>query len=106
MTPISVHTPHVLPDETQWIERADELASAFDAFLCIHSMYFDLPFIPRMERLDLSATYGYENVPGASIFHLENMILEPGYNLILDTAHLYMGKSGYFHQLSYLFSYQ
>lgn len=66
-------------------------------------MYFDLTFIPHVEELDLSASYGYENVPCASVFHLENMILEAGYNLVLDTAHLYMSEKEYFEQLAYLF---
>lgn len=91
----SIHTPHVIPDESFYFTKTDELAQAVDATLVVHSQYLHHTHIEELEAMHFDARYGYENIPGASKFHLENAILERGFKLILDTAHLYIAEQEY-----------
>ena len=91
----SIHTPHVTPEEHFYFAKSDNLAKAVDATLVVHSQYLHHTHIEEMEAMDFDAQYGYENIPGASQFHLENAILERGLDLILDTAHLYIAEREY-----------
>ncbi|WP_313692163.1 sugar phosphate isomerase/epimerase family protein [Halorarum halobium] len=90
----SVHTPHVTADEFGLIERTDDLASALDAYLVVHSQYLQPMHVPELAALDLSR-FGFENNPGTSVRHLEATVLDRGHDLVLDTAHLYMAHADY-----------
>lgn len=92
---VSVHTPHVTLDEAEYFRRADELALRLDAFLVFHSQFMHHVHIPEMEELELESPMGYENNPGSSMRVLESTILEPGHDLVLDTAHLYIAEENY-----------
>ncbi|MFP4038844.1 MAG: sugar phosphate isomerase/epimerase family protein [Candidatus Nanohaloarchaea archaeon] len=87
---VSVHTPHVTPEEEEYLEKAGELAEELEAYLVIHSQCFHHVHIPELEKLSIQDRYGYENNPGISVYHLEKTILEKDHDLVLDTAHLYM----------------
>lgn len=91
----SVHTPHVTPDRRDYFEKTDSLARALDATLVVHSQYLHHTHIEELEAMEFGAPYGYENIPGASRFHLENAVLKQGFDLVLDTAHLYMAEHEY-----------
>ncbi|WP_342210793.1 sugar phosphate isomerase/epimerase family protein [Halorhabdus rudnickae] len=98
----SVHTPHVTPDEHAYYERADDLAVALDAYLVLHSKYVMHVFAPDVEAIGFSAPHGHENNTGASVLHLEEMILDRGTDLVLDTAHLYTAEREYQSALEHL----
>lgn len=87
---VSVHTPHVRPEETAVLAETDELARRLDAYLVVHSQYAHHSHIPLFEEVGFESEYGYENNPGASPHYLRNAVLDPGHDLVLDTAHLYM----------------
>lgn len=95
----SVHTPHVTPDDLTPVETADRLARAVDATLVVHSQYLQHTHVPRLEALDLRGAVAFENNPGASVRHLEATILDPGHDLVVDTAHLYMAHDDYVDRL-------
>jgi len=98
----SVHTPHVLPDEERYLLDSDALARRLDAYLVVHSQYAGLFCVPQFESLDLRADRGYENPVGASRFHLERTILDPGHDLVLDTAHLFTAERSFLDELEHL----
>lgn len=91
----AVHTPHVRPENERQFRRVDELAQRLDAYLIVHSQYAQHTHIPALESYDFDAPYGYENNPGASAFHLRNLVVERGHDLVLDTAHLYAAEPSY-----------
>lgn len=95
VTVVSVHTPHVPIDEPEWLRRADEIADALDSYLVVHSSRIIHTFIPELEQLDFVSDYGYENNPGISERHIQNVILNQGHEFVLDTAHLYMAEEEY-----------
>lgn len=99
---VSVHTPHVSLDETRLFAQSDAFAAELDAYLVVHSQYVQHVHIDRLEQFSFDADYGYENNPGSSRYHLENMILNAEHELVLDTAHLYMAESEYLEQLERL----
>lgn len=100
---VSVHTPHVSVDEDKYIEKADELADRFDAFLVFHTSKYHHTAIADVEEIfEFSSDYGYENNPGASVRYLKSMILDPGHNFVLDTAHLYMAETDHLGKIEYL----
>jgi len=70
---------------------ADKLAEELDAYLVFHSQYLHHTHIPELENLEIKSEYGYENNPGASKNILQNAIINEGYELVLDTAHFYLG---------------
>lgn len=90
LTASSVHTPHVGPDDLELIAEADRLAQRLEATLVVHSQYLQHTHVPAVERLDLGADRAYENNPGASVRHLETILLDAGHDLVVDTAHLHM----------------
>lgn len=92
---VSIHTPHVTMNEKEYFRKTGKLASELDAFLVFHSQYLHHVHIPELEKLDIEPDYGYENNPGSSVRLLESMILEPGHDMVLDTAHLYMATEDY-----------
>ena len=47
--------------------------------------------IPKLEELDIRSDYGYENNPGVSKTFLKTGILDRGHEMVLDTAHFYLG---------------
>jgi hypothetical protein len=100
--PISVHTPHVTLDAAEWLSRADRLAVALDATLVVHSAHEPLTRIPELEALDFDAPYAYENQAGVSEWHLRNAVLDRGHDLVVDTAHLYIGEEAYLDSLERL----
>lgn len=89
----SVHTPHVTTESRRAFSRADRLAVSLDATLVVHSQYLHHTHIDELESIGFEATYGYENIPGVSRYHLENTVFSRGHRLILDTAHLFLGES-------------
>jgi sugar phosphate isomerase/epimerase len=70
---------------------ADKLAQEVDAYLVFHSQYMHHTHIPDLEKLEIESNYGYENNPGVSKTFLENAIIKQGHELVLDTAHFYLG---------------
>lgn len=100
----SVHTPHVTPEEREYYELTDRLAVALDAYLVLHSKYVMHVFAPDVEAIGFDAPHGHENNTGASILHLEEMILARDNDLVLDTAHLYTAERDYYDALEYLLS--
>ena len=99
---VSVHTPHVPLAEAEYLHRTDRLAVALDASVVFHSGHLNHVDTPELETLDLTATYGYENKTGVSVRHLRHMILEPGHDLVLDVAHLFMAEADYLTAIEYL----
>jgi sugar phosphate isomerase/epimerase len=95
VTVTSVHTPHVIPDNQSVFIKTDRLASELNAYLVVHSQYAHHSHVPEFEQMEFTSNYGYENNPGASPYHIRNMILEQGHELVLDTAHLYMATDSY-----------
>ncbi|PSP72563.1 xylose isomerase [Halobacteriales archaeon QS_3_64_16] len=91
----SVHTLHVPIDEPEWLHRSDRLADALGAYLVVHSNRIVHTFTPDLEALDFRSAYGYEHNPGISERHIRGTILDPGHELVLDTAHLYMAERDY-----------
>ncbi|MBX0295080.1 sugar phosphate isomerase/epimerase family protein [Haloarcula nitratireducens] len=91
----AVHTLHARPDEERPFRRSDELARRLDALLVVHSQYALHTHVDDLEAYDFAAPYAYENNPGASAFHLENLLLDRGHSLVLDTAHLYLSEADY-----------
>ncbi|QGN06472.1 sugar phosphate isomerase/epimerase [Halorhabdus sp. CBA1104] len=104
VTAVSVHTPHVGLDETDYYRLADRLAVELAAYLVLHSKRVLQVFVPTVEEIGFSAPHGHENNTGASALHLEEMILSPGNELVLDTAHLYMAEREYQRALDRLLS--
>ncbi|MBV0925066.1 sugar phosphate isomerase/epimerase [Halomicroarcula limicola] len=98
----AVHTLHARPDEERPFRRSDELARRLDALLVVHSQYALHTHVDDFEAYDFAAPHGYENNPGASAFHLENLLLARGHSLVLDTAHLYLSEADYEGALSTL----
>ncbi|MDS0300280.1 TIM barrel protein [Halogeometricum sp. S1BR25-6] len=98
----SVHTPHVPIDDLEWMRRADRVADALDAYLVVHSNRVVLAHVSKLEELAFESRYGYENNPGASVRHVESVILERGHEFVLDTAHLYMAEGDYVSALDHL----
>lgn len=96
---VSVHTPHVTLEQSEYFLKADRLASMLDAFLVFHSQYLHHVHIPELEKLDIESDYGYEINPGSSLRIVEATILDQGHNLVLDTAHLYMGEENYLEEM-------
>ena len=92
---VSVHTPHVGLDESDYFVKADQLAERLNAYLVFHSQYLLHGCIPEIEKLGLRSDYGYENNPGISLHYLEKAILEQGHELVLDIAHMYMANSNF-----------
>lgn len=99
---VSVHTPHVPIDEPAYLRAADELADELDSYLVVHSNRIIHTFTSALEDLGFRAEYGYENNPGASARHVRHLILEPGHDFVLDTAHLFMAEAEYLEQTSRL----
>lgn len=91
----SIHTPHVTLEEKEYFRKTDRLASILDAYIVFHSQYLHHVHIPELEELEMEADHGYENNPGASKRILESLILQPGHDLVLDTAHLFMATENY-----------
>ena len=100
----SVHTPHVTPEEHEYYELTDRLAVELDAYLVLHSKYVMHVFAPDVEAIGFDAAHGHENNTGASVMHLEEMILARDNDLVLDTAHLYTAERQYHEALKYLLS--
>ncbi|ACV10641.1 Xylose isomerase domain protein TIM barrel [Halorhabdus utahensis DSM 12940] len=100
----SVHTPHVTPEEHEYYELTDRLAVELDAYLVLHSKYVMHVFAPEVEAIGFDAAHGHENNTGASVMHLEEMILARDNGLVLDTAHLYTAEREYHDALAYLLS--
>lgn len=92
---VSVHTPHRTLEAPEYFSLADAFAAELDATLVVHSKHLQHVHIPELEALDFDADYAYENNPGCSRYHIENLILNEGHDLVLDTAHLYMAESEY-----------
>lgn len=88
---VSIHTPHVHLDNKGYMLLADQLAQELDAYLVFHSQYMHHTHIPNLEKLEIESEYGYENNPGVSTTFLENAIIDSGYEMVLDTAHFYLG---------------
>lgn len=99
---VSVHTPHVSLAESEYLNETDRLAVALDAFVVVHSSHLNHVDIPDVEALDLRAAYGYENKTGVSVRHLKHVILEPGHDLVLDVAHLFMAEADYLTGIEFL----
>lgn len=91
----SIHTPHVTTQDLSYFEKADDLAKSVGGTLVVHSQYLHHTHIDELEAIDFDADYGYENNPGASKYYIENSILGEGFDLILDTAHLFMAEQEY-----------
>lgn len=91
----SVHTPHVLPSEHGPLRAADRLARALDAYLVVHTQYANMTHTEELAAAGFEAPHGYENQAGASVRHVETQVLEPGHELVLDTAHLFMAHADY-----------
>ncbi len=98
----SVHTPHVTLDDLSPVEAAADLARAVDATLVVHSQFLQHTHVPRLEALALGGAVAFENNPGASVRHLEATILDPGHDLVVDTAHLFMAHDDYVDRLAAL----
>ena len=88
---VSIHTPHVNLDDKGYIVLADQLAQRMGAYLVFHSQYMHHTHIPKLEELEIQSDYGYENNPGVSSTFLEKSILDRGHEMVLDTAHFYLG---------------
>lgn len=103
---VSIHTPHVHLENRGYIVLADQLAQRLDAYLVFHSQYLHHTHIPKLEELDIVADYGYENNPGVSRTFLKNGILDRGHDMVLDTAHFYLGDHDYTDLESFLESHE
>lgn len=99
---VSVHTPHVTSPEADSLRLADAFAVELDATLVVHSQYLQHVHVPELEERGFESAYAYENNPGSSGYHVENLILEAGHDLVLDTAHLYMAERRYLPSLEAL----
>lgn len=96
----TVHTPHVTADEKEYLKKADKLAVENDSYLVFDSISIPLNNISFVEEeIDFEADYGYENPAGGSKRHLESTIIEPGHDLVLDTAHLFCAHEDYLEQI-------
>ncbi|MFC7251314.1 sugar phosphate isomerase/epimerase family protein [Halomicroarcula sp. GCM10025324] len=98
----SVHTPHAVPEDGETFRRADDLACRLDAYLVVHSQYALHTHTQLLDSYGFEAPYGYENNPGASVFHLERQLFDRDYELVLDTAHLYAAEAAYLESLEHL----
>lgn len=99
---VSIHTPHINLNQTEYFDQAGKLAEKLDAKIVFHSRYIHHFNIPELEdKTDIKAEYGYENNPGISKFAIENLILGRGHQMVLDTAHLYMGEEDFQSALEY-----
>jgi len=99
---VSVHTPHVPIDTPEYLQAADDLADELDAYLVVHSNRIIHTHTTALENLGFQSDYGYENNPGVSVRHIQNMILDRGYDFVLDTAHLFMAEAEYLDQAAKL----
>lgn len=99
---VSVHTPHVTLEESEYFLLADGFASELDATLVVHSKHLQHVHIPDLEALGFESAFAYENNPGCSHYHIETAILNEGHDLVLDTAHLYIAEREYLPALSEL----
>lgn len=91
----TVHTLHARPDDGRPFRRSDALAARLDAYLVVHSQYAQHTHVDVLAGYDFEAPHGYENNPGATPFHLRNLLLNRGHDLVLDTAHLFMSQPDY-----------
>lgn len=100
---VSVHTPHVPPNDVEYLRRTSELASKLNSFLVVHSTKMTLLEIPAvLDAINADVDVGFENSIGHSEFHLANAILDAGHDLVLDTAHLYTAEKQYLDSMEYL----
>lgn len=100
---VSVHTPHVhIDDDKTYFWLADYFCKKLDAYLVFHSQYLHHTHIPKIEEMSINSNYGYENNPGISRSYLENCILKEGHEMVLDTAHLFMGEEGFYEEIEYI----
>lgn len=88
---VSIHTPHVHLENRGYFILADQMARELDAYLVFHSQYFHHTHIGQLEKLNIRSEYGYENNPGASETYIQKAIIDKGYELVLDTAHFFLG---------------
>lgn len=98
----TVHTPHVPPEDAGPFQQADALARALDAVLVVHSKYAQHTDTELLASHGFEAPHAFENNPGASTFHLRNLLFEAGHDLVLDTAHLYTAEVAYLDALEHL----
>lgn len=92
----SIHTPHVMLDDAEYLRLADDLANDLDAFLVVHSIGFHLSMFDQLEdKVEFTAPHGYESHPGNSQFIIENALFDKGRQFVLDTAHLYASEPDY-----------
>lgn len=99
----SIHTPHVSLSGIGYFEEADRLAAELDALLVVHSQFMHHVHIDRVEQeVNFQAEYSYENNPGVSSHHFKNLILNQGFDITLDTAHLFMAEENYLKELESL----
>lgn len=103
---VSVHTPHAYLDENGYFEGAGHLARELNAKLVFHSQYVHHLKIPDLEKMDISADYGYENNPGASTFALENLILDKDHSFVLDTSHLFISEEDFLSSLRHFLNHR
>ncbi|KAA9398614.1 sugar phosphate isomerase/epimerase [Haloarcula sp. CBA1130] len=96
----SVHTLHARPDDPEPFRQSDALAQRLDAYLVVHSQYAQHTHTGLLDSYDFTAPYGYENNPGMSVYSLQNLLLDRGHDLVLDTAHLFMAEPTYLDALS------
>lgn len=99
---VSVHTPHVPIDTPEYLQAADNLADDLDAYLVVHSDRIIHTYTPALENLGFQSNYGYESNPGVSARHIQSMILEPGHDFVLDTAHMFMAEAEFLDQTAKL----
>lgn len=95
----TVHTPHAPPENADPFRRADALAQALDAVLVVHSKYAQHTDTDLLASHGFEAPHAFENNPGASVFHLQNLFFEAGHDLVLDTAHLFTAEEAYLEAL-------
>jgi sugar phosphate isomerase/epimerase len=86
---VSVHTPHVADDQTDYIKQTVELADRYDALLLFHSSSIPVrDAVSIGQDLDYD-TIAYENHSDMTADELFEQVIDQGANLGLDVAHLY-----------------
>ncbi len=100
---ISIHTPHINKDETEYLKKTQDLAKEYNAYTIFHSTNLTIE-----ETIELAKTMDQnhlliENKTTMDIKSIVHNILSH-HDMVLDIAHLYRASQNIYNDLEILIS--
>ncbi len=100
---ISIHTPHINKDETEYLKKTQDLAKKYNAYTIFHSTNLTIEYtIERAKTMD-SDHLLIENKTTMDLKSIVHNIL-PYHVMVLDIAHLYRASQNIYNDLEILIS--